>query len=111
MATVVRLDTHKLDAIIRGLPGRADQHVRATAEAISGRAKALAPVDTGALRASIHTEAAGALSQRVADGVEYGYFVELGTSRMSAQPFMTPAVEWVRATWVRGWADLFEAAA
>jgi HK97 gp10 family phage protein len=110
MTVVVRLDTHKLDAIIRTLPVKADQHVRATAEAVSGRAKALAPVDTGALRASIHTENAGALSQRVADGVEYGIYQEMGTSRMAAHPFMTPAVEWARATWVRGWADLFEAA-
>lgn len=32
----------------------------------------------------------------VADGVEYGLNVEMGTTRMSAQPFMVPAVEAVR---------------
>jgi len=32
----------------------------------------------------------------VADGVEYGLYQEMGTSRMSARPFMSPAVEAVR---------------
>lgn len=29
----------------------------------------------------------------IADGVEYGIYVELGTSRMSAQPFLVPSFE------------------
>lgn len=33
----------------------------------------------------------------IADGVEYGLFQEMGTSRGAAQPFMKPAVEAVRA--------------
>jgi len=37
----------------------------------------------------------------VADGVEYGLFQELGTSRMAAQPFMVPAVEAVRPGFVK----------
>ena len=32
----------------------------------------------------------------VADGVEYGFYVEMGTSRMGAQPAAKPAVEAVR---------------
>lgn len=32
----------------------------------------------------------------VADGVTYGIYQELGTSKMAAQPFMVPAVEAVR---------------
>jgi len=32
----------------------------------------------------------------VADGVEYGLYQELGTTKMDAQPFMVPAVEKVR---------------
>jgi len=32
----------------------------------------------------------------VADGVEYGIYQELGTSKMPAHPFMTPAVEAMR---------------
>lgn len=37
------------------------------------------------------------------DGVAYGIYNELGTSRMSAQPFMTPAVEGVREEFIKGW--------
>jgi hypothetical protein len=33
----------------------------------------------------------------VADGVEYGLYQEMGTSRIPAHPFMRPAVEAVRA--------------
>ena len=32
----------------------------------------------------------------VADGVEYGLYQEMGTTRMAAHPFMRPAVEAVR---------------
>ena len=42
----------------------------------------------------------------VADGVEYGIYQELGTSRMAAQPFMRPAVEAVRP----GFAQAFRGA-
>jgi hypothetical protein len=39
----------------------------------------------------------GARVERIiADGVEYGVFQELGTSRLAPQPFMSPAVEAVR---------------
>lgn len=37
----------------------------------------------------------------VADGVEYGLFQEMGTSRMPAHPFMRPAVEAVRPGFAR----------
>ena len=37
----------------------------------------------------------------VADGVEYGLYQELGTSRMGAQPFMVPAVEAVRPGFIK----------
>lgn len=37
----------------------------------------------------------------VADGVEYGLYQEMGTSRMAAHPFMRPAVEAVRGGFVR----------
>ncbi len=37
------------------------------------------------------------------DGVDYGIYNEFGTSRMSAQPFMTPAIEGVRGAFLEGW--------
>lgn len=40
--------------------------------------------------------AQGDVVRLVADGVEYGIYQELGTSKAPAQPFMTPAVEAMR---------------
>jgi len=70
------------------------------ADAVTDAAKSLVPVDTGALRTSIHKEVA-ADSVTVATATGYGGYVELGTSRMAAQPFMRPALMKVAAQ-IRG---------
>lgn len=53
-------------------------------------------VDTGALKASIHTETVNALTRRVADAVEYGVYLEFGTVRNNHEkrPFMLPGLVW-----------------
>lgn len=59
-------------------------------------AKRLAPVDTGRLRSSIAEELrhdGSGLVEIVGTDVEYAPFVELGTSRARAQPFLRPAAE------------------
>ena len=58
--------------------------------------KALAPVDTGALRASIsHQQTSGGqtLSTEIGPTVEYARYLEEGTSRMAPQPYMRPAID------------------
>lgn len=55
-----------------------------------GYAKKKCPVDTGRLRASITHEVDGETAL-IGTNVEYAYFVEVGTSRMKAQPFLVPA--------------------
>ena len=62
---------------------------------IEGRAKSLCPVDTGRLRSSIGHEMGqegSSLFVRVGSNVNYAPYVELGTRRMSAQPFLVPAL-------------------
>lgn len=49
-------------------------------------------VDTGALRASLRFRKVNN-GYRVEDGTEYGYYLEVGTSKMGARPFMRPAFE------------------
>jgi HK97 gp10 family phage protein len=72
----------------------ASQIVRKTALDIEAEAKRLAPVDTGRLRNSIQTQMEnGALIARIVVGAEYGSYVEFGTPKMKAQPYLTPAVE------------------
>jgi len=75
------------------------------AEKIRDDAKDLVPVDTGSLRKSIRVEKEGELQVSVIAGgggvinprtgreVDYAGFVEFGTSRMSPQPYMQPALE------------------
>ena len=59
---------------------------------VERHAKRLAPVKTGLLRASIHTDPKlPSKTITVSDGVSYGAFNEWGTSKMRAQPFMRPA--------------------
>lgn len=60
--------------------------------AAEGYAKGLCPVDTGRLRASITHEAQGT-SAYIGTNVEYGKYVELGTKRHRAQPFLLPAAQ------------------
>lgn len=103
----VRLDTSKLDQIIARFPFEAGETVKAGAEAVQGYAAAQAPVDIGALKASIHTEAKGELLWWVADGVEYGIYQEYGTWKMAAQPFMVPAVERAQKQYTALWVALF----
>jgi len=60
-----------------------------------GYAKAKCPVDTGRLRNSITHVLKGGISPAVYIGtnVEYGKYVEEGTSKHDAQPFLKPAAK------------------
>lgn len=63
---------------------------------VKGDAAGAAPVDTGALRSSItvtNEAGAGSTSASVSPAVHYALYVELGTSRMAAQPYLFPALE------------------
>ena len=66
-------------------------------EIIGGRAeshaKAACPVRTGNLRNSITHQQESENVEVIGTPVEYGPYVELGTSRMKAQPFLRPAAE------------------
>ena len=69
---------------------------RQTTEAIGlyveSEAKLRCPVDTDNLRGSISHDSDEEKAV-IGTNVEYGIFVEKGTSRQRAQPYLTPAVE------------------
>lgn len=67
-----------------------------TAHDVQAQAAAGAPVDTGYLRSSIQAIQVDDLSWQVVVGAEYGIYVEMGTYKMAAQPYLEPAVELVR---------------
>ena len=56
-------------------------------------AKALCPVDTGALRNSISHAPGGENDMYIGTNIEYAPYVELGTRRMAAKPYLRPAAE------------------
>ena len=47
-------------------------------------------VDTGTLRASMRQERSGKLERTVYTGVEYAEYLELGTPKVAARPFLGP---------------------
>lgn len=119
MAAIVSLNTKVLDALIKQSNGLTASAIARTAFTIERLAKMKAPVDTGALRASIYTSLyrgsmsaeamADAQSRRpgtkttplpvpqndwtafVGPSVEYGADVEFGSVRRSGTPYLQPA--------------------
>lgn len=87
-AKLKRLNPMTHAAIVRG--------VALAAAKVEGDAKTIVPVDTGHLRASIssnsHSTANGAEAE-VSTNVEYAAYVEFGTSRQKAQPYLHPALQ------------------
>ena len=104
----IRLDTRVLDRIARDLNTNTDRVLAGIAFEVEGEAKKRAPVDTGALKNSINTQRKKKGLYHVQDGVEYGIYQELGTSRMSKHPFMVPAIERVRKTLSEKFKGLFQ---
>jgi HK97 gp10 family phage protein len=117
----VSVNTEVLNRLIDENPKIVDKAIRSTAFDVERLSKRNAPWLTGALKNSIFTKTSqgSGFSQAASDasgkrpgvkladptpdcqlmeayiavGVNYGYFVEFGTGRMSARPFMRPAAE------------------
>lgn len=69
---------------------------------VQRRAKQLAPVDTGRLRASIQQEVGRderGIVGRVGTNVKYAVHLEYGTRRMTPRPFLRPALSAANTTW------------
>ena len=87
-----------------------DEALEEIAEKIRDDAKDFVPVDTGALQKSIRVEkkkklevliiagGGGVINPKTGREVDYAGYVEFGTSRMSPQPYMQPALEKNRDT-------------
>lgn len=91
MSISVRVDTTKINELLATIPGNKNKAVREAANYILGEARTLAPVRTGHLRSNSEVEGDGGNSL-IKFNAEYAAYVELGTRKMAAQPFLTPAV-------------------
>jgi HK97 gp10 family phage protein len=83
---------------IEQVPQIVDEDIMKGMENMVIIAQGLCPIDTGRLRDSIRAEGAYLEFEFIADaqneqGEFYGGYVEYGTSRAPAQPFMWPAIE------------------
>jgi HK97 gp10 family phage protein len=72
---------------------KAIQAVQKAARDIEAHAKTVVPVRTGNLKNSILAEQESDLVWHVAPHTDYAIYVEYGTSRMGARPYMRPAAE------------------
>lgn len=99
LAVAVDYDEKALLGMDAAVDPFVSEALRQNAEDILWMAKALCPVQTGALRASLHVEQTGEFEYAVRDGVPYGIFVEKGhrdprTGRfVEPRPFLQPAVD------------------
>jgi HK97 gp10 family phage protein len=66
--------------------------LHAGAVLVHGEATLRSPVDTGNLRSSLNYSV-GDTDAEIGTSVEYAPYVELGTSRQSAQPYLRPALD------------------
>ena len=103
----IRLDTSKLDKLAANLHPVAEQLVAKAAFDVEALAKAAAPVKTGNLKSSIAAQPRGPFSWVVRVGASYGAYVEFGTSKMDARPYLGPAVASVRKGFVAACKALF----
>jgi HK97 gp10 family phage protein len=90
------IKSNRLPEISAAIRPAVVKEVQVAAFSIEAKAKEKVAVKTGTLRRSIHSVFSnGGLTGIVGPSVLYGKFVEFGTRRMGARPFMRPAAEQV----------------
>lgn len=101
----VKSELGGLEQIIANCDVKTPEIVRGFGFAVEGHAKSFAPVDTGWLRDSLQSFMVDDATARIQSDAEYDIYQELGTYKMAAHPFLSPAIELVaspflaEATW------------
>jgi len=96
-------------ARVRAAVAAARATVPEVAAATEARMKQIVPVDTENLRDRIEALPDGDRYTVGPRGVDYAGYVEYGTSKMRAQPYVRPAAEWARGEFPRRVARAVEA--
>jgi HK97 gp10 family phage protein len=92
----IRVNSNKLPTLGAAYTAQLQAVVSRAGFAIEAAAKGRCPVRTGTLQRSIHTVLSNnGLTATVGPSVIYGIFVEFGTRRQGARPYMRPAAELV----------------
>ena len=86
----LQVNEDNTDAAVTGISAAVSSALEKIGLMAEGYAKKKCPVDTGILRNSITHQVDGD-AVYIGTNVEYAPYVELGTSRQKAQPFLRPA--------------------
>ncbi|HOG46295.1 MAG TPA: HK97 gp10 family phage protein [Anaerolineae bacterium] len=105
---VTRIVFDKLPELQGVLRQRASAAVRKAGHDIKAKAKETVPVDTGNLKNSIQAMMEGDLTAIVGTHVEYAPHVEYGTHKMTERPYLGPAAEAVRPSFVAAMRELLK---
>lgn len=81
----------KLDLSNKRIADAVTESIKATSLKVSNVAKQIVPVDTGRLKSSIQISNLTKVSAEVGTNVEYAPYVEFGTNKQRAQPYLRPA--------------------
>ncbi len=101
-SVTVKVEDAKLKALSASLLSQLKDVVAIAAHNIERRGKEKVPVDTGATRNSIQPEFRdNGLSARIGPSTWYAPFLEFGTRFRAARPFMLPALEAERASFIK----------
>jgi HK97 gp10 family phage protein len=91
-----------LQDAVRGMVLRTERDLLRVGLKAQNNARQLCPVDTGRLRSSIIAEQgrdARGFFVQIGTNVEYAPYVEFGTGRSAAQPFLRPGVLAAMRSW------------
>lgn len=93
MSAKIIIKYNNLPHIAERLPEAVSAIVRKAAFDVEANAKSVVPVDTGKLKNSISSEFPSQTKAIIAPHTEYAVYVEYGTRKQRAQPYMRPAAE------------------
>lgn len=100
MAAKIVIKYNNLTRIAARLPEAVSAIVRKAAFDVEANAKAVVPVDTGKLKNSITSEFPSQTKAIVAPHTDYAAYVEYGTRKQRAKPYMRPAAEKVAPAFI-----------
>ena len=85
-----------------------NRELNLSSKRIERMAKVKAPVDTGTLKNTIFSVKAGNLTYKVTAPQHYAIYVEKGTRKMRAQPYLKPALDAERPKLISNLRKLYE---
>lgn len=111
----IKFKVSGVDRMVRTIAKKSKQARTATnreldlsSKRIERMAKTKAPVDTGALKNSIFSAKAGDLTYKVTAPQHYAIYVEKGTRKMRAQPYLQPSLDAERPKLISNLRKIYE---